>query len=96
MKLLTKETEARIGAIVLAAYVIAQLYYGKTFTFPDLTRDSSPGGFWFSVVLFSLLSLFLLIYSFLSKKKQNTINTLVNDTDIKDITGNNAKQNANK
>jgi len=53
MKVFSKQTEARLGSIVLFAYVIAQLYYGKTFTFPALTREASPSGFWFSVILFS-------------------------------------------
>jgi len=96
MKVFSKQTEARLGSIILFAYVIAQLYYGKTFTFPAFTRDASPSGFWFSVILFSLLSLFLFVFSFMSKKKQRKFNKLINDTDVKDIIGNNTKHNANK
>jgi len=96
MNVFSKQTEARLGSVVLLAYVIAQLHYGKTFTFPALTREASPTGFWFSVILFSLLSLFLLVFSFVSEKKQKKFNKLVNNTDVKGIVGNNTKQNANK
>ena len=96
MKLFSYEAEAKLGVIVLAAYVVAQLHYDDTFTFPALTRETSPGGFWFSVILFSLLSLFLLVFSFLSKKKRKKFNKLVNDADVKDIAGNSTKQDATK
>ena len=96
MKLFTKQTEARLGSMVLAAYVIAQLYSGKTFTFHELTREANPGGFWLSVIMFSVLSLFLLIFSFMSKKKQRKFNKLVNDTKIENITSSKTNKKYNK